>query len=88
MNESAVPVHTVGCPLGPNLESAEVERQELYASSTLSLGLPLTALGANPDLVGRHYLCDLSLAASTYREAGFLGRPLFAEQPVIKLKDA
>jgi hypothetical protein len=86
LNESHVPVHVVGCPIGPDLGTEQMTQAPLYASSTLSLGLPLRALNVNPDLVGRHYLCDLSLALGSYRQFGYDGPPLFAEQPVVKIE--
>jgi NAD(P)H-hydrate repair Nnr-like enzyme with NAD(P)H-hydrate epimerase domain len=85
MNESAIPVHAVGSPLGLAPDRSVVQRECLYASSTLSLGLPLEVLHHDCDLIGRHYLCDMSWGLRHYKELGFTGEPLFAEQPVIKL---
>jgi hypothetical protein len=84
LNDSAVPVHTVGAPLGVTL-SHPLGVDALYASSTLSLGLPLVPVTDNTDLLGRHYLADVSFSLDTYRKLGYAGPPLFAEQPVIRL---
>jgi NAD(P)H-hydrate repair Nnr-like enzyme with NAD(P)H-hydrate epimerase domain len=85
MNESAIPVHTIGTPLGLSPNRGPCGSDLLYASSTLSLGLPFEALHHDPDLIGRHYLCDMSWGLKQYAELGFKGEPLFAEQPVIRL---
>jgi hypothetical protein len=85
MNESAVPVHVVGTPLGLTPRRGPNGQEPLYASSTLSLGLPLNVLHHDPDLLGRHYLSDMSWGLQQYAELGFKGEPLFAEQPVVKL---
>ncbi len=85
MNESAIPVHTIGTPLGLSPHRGPCGSDLLYASSTLSLGLPFEALYHDPDLIGRHYLCDMSWGLKRYTQLGFKGEPLFAEQPVIRL---
>ena len=85
MNESAIPVHVIGTPLGLSPERGPWCSDLLYASSTLSLGLPFEALHHDADLIGRHYLCDMSWGLKQYARLGFKGEPLFAEQPVIKL---
>jgi NAD(P)H-hydrate repair Nnr-like enzyme with NAD(P)H-hydrate epimerase domain len=85
MNESAVPVHVVGTPPGLDPKSGALCKDALYASSTLSLALPLNALQANTDIIGRHYLCDLSWGLNHYRRLNYLGDPLFAEQPVTRI---
>lgn len=85
MNESAVPAHAIGTPVGISPDKRIIEDEALYASSTLSLGLPLEALNHNSDLVGRHYLCDMSWGRQQYLQVGLNGAPLFAEQPVIRL---
>jgi hypothetical protein len=86
MNESAVPAHAIGTPVGISPDKRFIENEALYASSTLSLGLPLEALNHNTDLIGRHYLCDMSWGLQQYRQVGFDGTPLFAEQPVVRLR--
>jgi len=85
MNESAIPVHAVGTPLGLSPDGEALGVGFLYASSTLSLGLPLDVLNAHPEIIGRHYLCDLLWGLTHYHELGYRGDPLFAEQPVIRL---
>ncbi len=85
MNESAIPVHAIGTPLGLAPDRGQCTPEFLYASSTLSLGLPLEALYHDSDLIGRHYLCDMCWGLQQYSKLGFSGEPLFAEQPVIRL---
>lgn len=85
MNESAIPVHSIGTPLGLCPKTGPFGSDLLYASSTLSLGLPFEALYHDRDLIGRHYLCDMSWGLKRYTQLGFKGEPLFAEQPVIRL---
>jgi hypothetical protein len=85
MNESRVPVHCIGAPIGASNQLAPNVQEQLFASSTLSLGLPLTVLEKNHDLVGRHYLCDIGWALSDYHQREVQGPSLFAEQPVIQL---
>lgn len=85
MNESAIPAHAIGTPLGLAPHQGPGGSDLLYASSTLSLGLPLETLYHDPDLIGRHYLCDMSWGLKRYAQLGFNGQSLFAEQPVIRL---
>ena len=87
MNESAVPVHVVGAPTGLNLDGSTNNRAQLFASSTLSIGLPLEPLSKSPDLLGRHYLADAGWSIAAYRNISFEGPPLFAEQPVVRLAE-
>jgi NAD(P)H-hydrate repair Nnr-like enzyme with NAD(P)H-hydrate epimerase domain len=85
MNESRVPVHAVGAPYGLRLAETHRSDSELFASSTLSLGLPLTAIAHTGDLLGRHYLADLSWNLDWYRALGLQGEALFSSQPVIRV---
>jgi hypothetical protein len=87
MNESHVPVHVVGAPTGLDLDGNTTSRARLYASSTLSIGLPLEPLSESPDLIGRHYLADAGWSIAAYRNVLFEGEPLFAEQPVVRLAE-
>jgi hypothetical protein len=87
MNESAIPVHTVGAPTGFDLHGIHPHPFKLFASSTLSIGLPLEPLMQEPHLLGRHYLADAGWRLDTYRQTNFKGAPLFAEQPVVKLSN-
>ncbi|MCI5065269.1 hypothetical protein MRY87_06060, partial [bacterium] len=66
LNEMSIPVHTVLAPSGFDLHTGERTGELLFASSTLSLGSPLAPLEKYPDLIGRHYLCDLSLPLTYY----------------------
>ena len=86
LNEHSVPVHCIEAPLGIDLNSGKASEETLYASSTLSLGIPYQGLAMGHDWVGRHYLADISLPFSTITE--IIGRPfpiLFSEQPVIQI---
>lgn len=84
MNEEPLPVHAIGKPLGIDADLGRTETA-IYASSTLSLGLPLKGLSLSEEYVGRHYLADISWSRETYAEMDLDGPPLFAEQPVIRL---
>lgn len=86
INECPVPAHVVGIPPGIDFASGEVESSPLYASSTLSLGLPFRVSARAHDLIGRHYLADMQWDIPTYRKLGYHAAPLFREQPVIKLR--
>jgi len=85
MNESRIPVHSVGMTLGLDPVGSRAIAPLLYSSSTFSLGLPLEAITADPDTIGRHYLADLGWSADTYSRLHFSGTPLFTEQPIIRL---
>lgn len=86
MNESRVPVHCIGAPIGISPEVTPGVTEKLFASSTLSVGLPLTSLQNGPDMVGRHYLCDAGWSLADYLQLGYGERPLFCEQPVVQLQ--
>lgn len=85
LNELRTPVHTVQAPLGVDLESGARSKFTLYASSTLSLGIPLKGLAPGSEYCGRHYLCDVSVPAALYSGLGAAIGPLFAEQPVVRI---
>jgi len=85
LNEQSTPVHAVELPIGVDPDSGKGAPFALYASSTLSLGLPLQGLCVAPDFVGRHYLCDISLPRKAYEGVGVTSPTLFCEQPVIRI---
>lgn len=85
MNEQQTPIHCVQAPPGVNPESGAKSSVTLFASSTLSLGLPLAGLAPGNEYCGRHYLCDISLPRELYCEAGADIGFIFAEQPVIRI---
>lgn len=85
LNECHLPVHTIEAPIGVDLNTGKVGPTPLYASSTLSLGAPYAALKIAHDLVGRHYLCDISIPSSLYEKEGMDLSPLFADQPVVQI---
>jgi hypothetical protein len=85
LNEASTPVHAIEAPPGLNVDTGVPSSVQLFASSTLSLGIPLTGLHAGSELVGRHYVCDISLPLSMWRSFGVELAPLFAEQPVVQL---
>ncbi len=86
LNELRTPIHCVQSPIGINPETGAKLSNPLFASSTLSLGIPLTGLAAGKDYCGRHYLCDISFTEEIYRakSTGDTGR-LFSEQPVVQI---
>jgi NAD(P)H-hydrate repair Nnr-like enzyme with NAD(P)H-hydrate epimerase domain len=85
LNEQQTPIHTIEAPLGLDLQTGAVSRQALFASSTLSLGAPYSALNPGQECVGRHYLCDISFTQAMYQKYGDDLSPLFAEQPVTQI---
>ena len=85
LNELQTPVHCVDAPLGINVDTGEKLSVPLFASSTLSLGAPFCGLSIGRDYVGRHYLCDISVAGELYSSKGPNLCPLFAEQPVVQI---
>ena len=86
INEHPVPVHAIELTWGIDPHTAQRHASALYAASTLSIGVPLAALCAARDYVGRHYLCDISLPWSFYEQHNITSSALFSEQPVIQLK--
>ena len=85
VNEAATPIHSIEAPLGIDPTSGGKGPVPLYASSTLSLGAPLSGLHAANDLVGRHYLCDISCPRELYEKYGSDLTQVFAEQPVVQI---
>ncbi len=85
LNDLSTPVHCIECPPGIDPSSGKKLPEPLYASSTLSLGAPLSGLFNGSDCAGRHYLCDVSFTSEIYSDAGFDLSPLFAEQPVVQI---
>ncbi|MCO6432340.1 MAG: NAD(P)H-hydrate epimerase [Deltaproteobacteria bacterium] len=85
LNECRTPVHCIECPSGIDPDSGTPLFTPLFASSTLSLGLPLTGLAHGKTHVGRHYICDISLTRDMYLEVGYNLTSLFCEQPVVQI---
>lgn len=85
LNDIRTPVHVVECPSGIDPDSGAVITPPLYASSTLSLGLPLSGLLTGNEYVGRHYLCDISIPRAIYQRSQITSTTLFSEQPVIQI---
>ena len=85
LNELSTPIHSIVCPPGVDPDSGEAGSSVIYASSTLSLGVPLQGLVKAADFAGRHYLCDLSVAPALYADLGFDLSLLFSEQPVVQI---
>jgi NAD(P)H-hydrate repair Nnr-like enzyme with NAD(P)H-hydrate epimerase domain len=84
LNEIQTPVHCIEYPPGMDPDTGEKTGTPLYASSTLTFGLPYQGFEAGAELVGRIYTCDVSFPLSFYREYIGEGAPLFSEQPVIQ----
>jgi len=79
INNSTVPVQSILAPC------CSKQTTPIYAASTLFLGLPITFPNIDLDLLGRTYLCDISLSPKQYSAYGLNSSALFSEQPVIKL---
>lgn len=82
LNDAQTPIHAVEAPLGVNVDTGESLGTPLFASSTLSLGLPLSGLSIGSDYVGRHYLCDTSIPFEIYEDVKVPISSMFSEQPV------
>jgi NAD(P)H-hydrate repair Nnr-like enzyme with NAD(P)H-hydrate epimerase domain len=85
LSDLPTPVHCIQTPLGIDPTSGTARGSALFASSTLSLGIPFHGLSTAREHVGRHYVCDISLARQQYRDAGQDLTLLFADQPVVQL---
>ena len=82
LNESAVPIHCIDAPPGIDLETGTTLTGQIFAASTLAVGLPLAALHTAREVAGRIYLCDTSIPRELYKVANTnLGR-VFTEQPI------
>jgi len=85
LNEMQIPVHCLQIPFGIEPDDGTIQNVALYASSTLSLGLPLNATLLKNDYCGRNYICDISFTKEQYQIINpNLGR-IFSCQPVIRL---
>jgi len=85
LNDGRTPVHSVDLPGGINPDTGASLGTALFASSTLSLGMPLNGLSPGKDRVGRHYVCDASITKEIVEAAHVPWTPLFAEQPVVQI---
>jgi NAD(P)H-hydrate repair Nnr-like enzyme with NAD(P)H-hydrate epimerase domain len=81
LNEAICPVHCVQLPPGTDGNTGATTEGAIFASSTLSLGVPLNGLATARDRVGRHYICDISLPTFLHDEHG-VRKALFHDQPV------
>lgn len=81
INEVSTPLYAVEAPLGVDVDSG-VSNNPVFASCTLSLGIPYVGLHPGHEYVGRHYLCDISLTRELYKKVELNLAPVFAEQPV------
>jgi NAD(P)H-hydrate repair Nnr-like enzyme with NAD(P)H-hydrate epimerase domain len=85
LNESQVPIHAVEAPLGVDTLTGKLTPHALFASSTLSLGVPLIGLAAGSDCAGRHYVCDISCTSELYGSEARDLTVLFTDQPVVQI---
>lgn len=85
LSELPTPLHCIQSPLGVNPDTGAVHKASIFASSTMSLGIPLAGLHPAREYVGRHYVCDISFARQQYIEEGQDLTLLFADQPVVQL---
>lgn len=81
LNETICSVHVVQMPLGTDPSTGKGLEGAIFASSTLSLGVPLRCLSYARQRVGRHYICDISLPTSLVDIEGNR-KHLFHDQPV------
>lgn len=85
LNDSATPAHSVLAPPGLNVDTGEFSDLAIYSSSTLSLGAPLIGLCLGEELVGRHFLCDISIPPYLYERFNIGAKRLFSDQPITKI---
>jgi NAD(P)H-hydrate repair Nnr-like enzyme with NAD(P)H-hydrate epimerase domain len=86
VNEMSTPIHCIELPLGLHPDTGVSNSSALFASSTLSLGVPLAGLHAGNELAGRHYVCDISMTQEMYKKLGQPEGPaIFSEQPVLQI---
>lgn len=86
LNDASTPLHCLEAPAGVDPDSGAPVGPPLFASSTLSLGAPLSGLHSGNEYAGRHYLCDISVTRDMYAKLGLRSaHSAFAEQPVVQL---
>lgn len=85
LNELQTPIHCIQAPAGIDINTGERKKTPLFASSTLSVGLPLRGMHRGRDFVGRHYICDISICSALYRSFGEDITEIFSEQPVVQI---
>ena len=85
LNNQSIPVHAIHSPLGVDVNTGLRAATPLFASSTLSLGIPYCGLAVGHEYSGRHYLCDISVSRNIYKELNITDQYLFSEQPVIRI---
>ncbi len=85
LNEFPTPGHCIDMPFGVDPDTGLAGPGAMFASSTLSLGIPLSGCLVGSDHLGRHYAADCGFALEQYRELGYTGPSLFADQPVVQL---
>ena len=85
LNSIKTPIHCVEAPIGLNVDDGSHETPTLYASSTLSLGLPLKGLILGNVYCGRNYICDISFTKKSYEIVNEELGKIFSSQPVIRL---
>jgi hypothetical protein len=82
LNDAMTPIHCIDYPPGIDPITGKASANTIFASSTLSLGLPLSGLSKSADYIGRHYLCDISIPPLLLAEHGIDLPFIFADQPV------
>lgn len=85
LNNLQTPVHCIEAPIGIDVDTGAKTTSPLYASSTLSLGLPLKGLFSGHDFVGRHYICDTSMPHSIFQRYTGSSEYIFSDQPVVQI---
>jgi NAD(P)H-hydrate repair Nnr-like enzyme with NAD(P)H-hydrate epimerase domain len=83
LNNIITPIHSVQMPIGID-DDTVIATKSVFASTTLSIGVPLASLTENRDVIGKHYLCDISIP---YYQLGLSKNrePIFSNQPLIEL---
>lgn len=85
LNELTTPIYAAEFPTQVDLETGSSLGEPLYASATVTFGLPLQGAEKSEDYVGRLYVCDSLIPKPLYERYGFNCQELFSEQPVQQL---
>jgi NAD(P)H-hydrate repair Nnr-like enzyme with NAD(P)H-hydrate epimerase domain len=85
LNELSTPIYAVDFPLSVNTDTGESQGSPLYASATLTLGVPPAGLLTAEEYTGRLYVCDALIPRPLYHDFEIDCSKVFSEQPVQQL---
>ena len=85
LNEQSTPIYAAEFPTQVDMKTGKSLGTPLYASATVTFGLPVLGAEFAEDYVGRLYVCDSLIPKPLYEKYGFNCQELFSEQPVQQL---